>query len=231
MKLFAIGDLHLAHQVDKPMQRFGNQWENHIQKIQDAWTKYVSEEDYVIICGDISWALKIEEAIEDLTFINKLPGHKICIRGNHDYWWGKINYINTLFSNITFLQNDAIIVENWAICGCRGWNIPEDDEDKKNIKIYEREKIRLLLSLDAAINKGAERIVVTQHYPPTTATKKQSDITNIIKNYPVEYFVYGHLHDEKAWEQCLQGDFEQCKYSLVSADYLQFIPKYIMNLK
>lgn len=230
MKLFAIGDLHLGHDVQKPMDIFGERWQNHMEEIKVKWHDLVKEEDIVIICGDISWGMRLEEAYRDLLFLEELPGQKICIRGNHDYWWVKIKKLNTLFPSIHFIQNTAFLIKDIAVCGTRGWVCPKDDGlSSEDYKIYLREGERLKLSLKDAIKKGAKNIIVALHYPPTNEYQEPSLFTEIIKEYPVSQVIYGHLHDERAWEMCLKDVYEGVSYKLVAADYLNFAPLSILE--
>lgn len=242
MKIFSIADLHFATKVHKPMDIFGAKWENHEEKIKEAWHKVVKNEDIVLISGDISWAMMLEEALPDLAFLSALPGKKICIKGNHDYWWSKINKLNTLYENIFFLQNKAYVIDDLAICGTRGWLCPttqavqEGDKTgnriwtKQDEKIYKREAVRLELSLKDAMKQKVDKIIVMLHYPPTNEQQEASLFTQILQAYPVSDVVYGHLHDTYSQEKALKGHQGSQHYHLVSADYLQFMPKQISML-
>lgn len=230
MKVFAIGDLHFATTVDKPMDLFGERWQDHMNKIKKQWEKTVSEEDVVIICGDISWGMRLPEAYTDLEIIDQLPGQKICIRGNHDYWWEKIKKLNSLFPTIQFMQNTAYCIGDLAICGTRGWICPKDEPlSEEDQKVYLREGERLKLSLQDGMKKGAKEIVVALHYPPTNEKRHSSLFTEIIQQYPVKEVVYGHLHDEHGWELCMKGMSNQIHYQLVAADYVDFTPVIILE--
>ena len=232
MKVFAIGDLHLAHDVAKPMHIFGEVWQDHMTQIEKKWRQVVGEEDLVIVCGDISWGMRLPEAKRDLDFLEALPGQKVCIKGNHDYWWEKIGKLNTLYEKTTFLQNTAWRQGDLAVCGTRGWLCPNEvgltPEDQK---IYEREAARLKLSLDDALKKGAKHMIVALHYPPTNEVQAPSLFTELLTQYPVVQVVYGHLHDQKAWGMCVQGERAGVHYSLVAADYLDFMPRYIGDFR
>lgn len=229
MKIFAIGDLHLALSMDKPMAVFGAIWENHIKQIKDQWLSTVTAQDLVIVCGDISWAMTLEEAKADLRFLHELPGQKVCIRGNHDYWWDKITLLNGLYEDIHFLQNTAYTIHSLTVCGTRGWSCPNDvNFTPKDQKIYNREVARLKLSLE---NAGREVTkIVAMHYPPTYAGEATSLFTELLEAYQVKNVVYGHLHDELAWRDCLKGPNGGVDYHLVSGDYLQFKPKLILEI-
>lgn len=223
MKIFAMGDLHLASSVDKPMDIFGDNWDRHVEKIKYNWKKQVAKEDFVIIAGDISWAMNLEEAKSDLEILYNLPGKKICIRGNHDYWWGKISKLNQFYEDIYFLQNKAYQIDEVALCGTRGWLCPNDTKfTEHDQKLYEREAMRLKLSLEEA--KNIENKIVILHYPPTNDKKEPSLFTELIETYNVKQVIYGHLHGEEAYSQSLLGEYKGTKYQLVSADYLDFTP-------
>ena len=229
MKIYAIGDLHLAFSTDKPMGVFGPKWENHVNRLKACWEYTVTDEDLVILCGDLSWAMRLKEAKVDLDFIDHLPGKKVCIKGNHDYWWEKIGVLNTLYDSIHFIQNTAYRVGSYAICGTRGW-MSLDGASKEDQKIYLREQERLKLSLQDGIKKGAKEIIVALHYPPTNERREDSPFTQLIKQYPVRQVVYGHLHDENAWQKALKGNYNESIYHLVAADYLDFCPKLILEI-
>lgn len=223
MKIFAMGDLHLASSVDKPMDIFGDNWDRHVEKIKYNWEKQVAKEDFVIVAGDISWAMNLEEAKSDLEFLHNLPGKKICIRGNHDYWWEKISKLNQFYDDIYFLQNKAYQIGEVALCGTRGWLCPNDMKfTEHDQKLYEREAMRLKLSLEEA--KNIENKIVILHYPPTNDKKEPSLFTELIETYNVKQVIYGHLHGEEAYSQSLLGEYKGTKYQLVSADYLDFTP-------
>lgn len=230
MKVYAIGDLHLGFNMNKPMDIFGERWENHVERLKKAWENQITNDDLVILCGDLSWGMRLEEAKADLDFVSQLPGYKVCIKGNHDFWWEKIGVLNRLHENMYFIQNKAYLVDELAICGTRGWAIQEamTQEDRK---ICEREHTRLKLSLDDAVAKGAKEIIVALHYPPTNEKNESSLFTELIQGYPVSHIVYGHLHDEKAWGVSRQGTYDQQYYHLVSADYIDFNPKQILEMK
>lgn len=225
MRKFAIGDLHLSQHSDKPMDIFGEHWKGHAQKIKSNWEKQVTDEDVILIPGDISWAMRLEEAKEDLDWLNSLPGKKICIRGNHDYWWDRPKKLTNAYPQIVFLQNTAYTIDHITICGTRGWICPNtisftpDDE-----RLFVRELTRLKLSLESAINQGATEIWVMLHYPPTYGEQQSSPLVELLKTYPVKRVIYGHLHDKLSWKSSLQGTYEGIHYQLVSADYLNFMP-------
>ncbi|HEY5525545.1 MAG TPA: metallophosphoesterase, partial [Clostridium sp.] len=195
MALYAISDLHLGFNEDKPMDIFGEKWTGHPEKIKNNWIKKVNKEDTVLIAGDISWAMSSDSSGIDLQWVEELPGKKILSRGNHDYWWNSITKLNALFENTKFLQNNYYSYEDYAICGTRGWTCPGGDKfTEKDKKIYLRELIRLRLSLDEAKKNGFSKFIVMLHYPPTNERFEESDFVKIIKEYGVEKVIYGHLH-------------------------------------
>lgn len=225
MRIFAISDLHLNGKRDKPMSIFGEYWLNHTNKLIANWDSRVSESDMVLIPGDISWAMKWEEVLEDLELLHNLPGKKIFVRGNHDYWWQKINRLNALYNDMFFIQNKAYICGEVAICGTRGWICPEKEGFTANdFKIYQRELLRLRLSLDDAMNNHANKIIVMLHYPPTNEGTFSSAFIDLFDKYPVSCVIYGHLHDKNAWEKNIKGKVGNIIYRQVSADYLEFVP-------
>lgn len=231
MNIYAIGDLHLGFSCNKPMHIFGECWKDHVLQIETYWKQEISSDDIILIPGDISWALRYEEAEKDLAWLNGLPGHKICIRGNHDYWWDRPGKLNQRYSHITFLQNDAYLIGKLGICGTRGWECFSKEEnaceDLEKQRMITREILRLKLSLNQALKKGAEEIWVMLHYPPTSMSETESIFTELMQAYPVTKVIYGHLHDKVSWEIALQGNHDNIYYALVSADYLGFNPYYI----
>ncbi|MBI9012356.1 MAG: metallophosphoesterase [Clostridiales bacterium] len=228
MAIYAIGDLHLSLSVDKPMDVFGDNWTDYMEKIKTAWLELVKPEDYVLLPGDVCWAISLEEAKIDLAWIDALPGKKIISRGNHDYWWETLKKMNPLYESITFIHNTYTTIDGWAICGSRGWLSPNDSSfTEQDEKIYNRECHRLRISLDKAKTDGYSNILVMLHYPPTNEKKDVSPIQEILEDYQVKHVVYGHLHTQISWSHSLDGDYNNIKYYLVSSDYLNFIPKKI----
>jgi len=224
MAIFAISDLHLGFSCDKPMEVFGENWRNHGDKIKNKWLHTISEEDTVLIPGDISWAIDMGKAAADLQFLNNLPGKKIAIEGNHDqYWWQSTKRLNEAYDSILFLRNTHGMHESFAICGTRGWNCPGyTDFTAHDEKIYKREVNRLRVSLDSAIKAGASQIIVMIHYPPAIK-EMDSGFTELIYSYPVKMVVYGHLHG-RDFDTGIKGSVKGVEYILVSADYLDFCP-------
>lgn len=235
MKIYAIADLHLSmsENIDKPMSIFGAGWENYETRLKAAWEERITDEDVVILPGDLSWALKLEDALADFDWIHELPGRKILLKGNHDLWWSKINYLNTLYDDMTFLQNHCYYLEEQklAICGTRGWVLPTMDEFKEHDrKIYKRELGRLKFSLDEAKAAGAERIIVALHYPPADVANTSSEFTELMHEYNVTDCVYGHLHGMMAFMKAIKDTHEDIDYKLVSLDYLGAVPKLIAEV-
>ncbi len=225
MNIYAIGDLHLSGNVNKPMDIFGDNWQDHGTQIAQNWGRTVDEDDIVLIPGDISWAMTLEEAQVDLEMIHKLPGQKVLIKGNHDYWWHSITQLNNLYDNMYFLQNTSYKVGEYAICGTRGWGCPGDvGMDEHNLKIYNREIQRLELSLDHGVRSGCKKIIVMLHYPPTNDRKESSGFIKLFEKYPVTDVVYGHLHGQESFNYSIRGKQGGIEYTLVSADAIGFNP-------
>lgn len=226
MALFAIGDLHLAFSMNKPMNKFGKQWENHHIKIKNNWTNLVKSYDTVIIPGDISWAMTENEAELDLNFIKELPGNKVIIKGNHDFWWNKTGFLNDKYKeNMYFLRNNSYIYNDIAIAGTRGWTCPNDTSyTLHDEKIYFREQQRLKMSIEHAISKKCKDIIVVMHYPPTNDKRDISGFVEIIQYYNIKKVIYGHLHGEKSYNNSINGVYNGIEYILSSSDYLDFSP-------
>lgn len=233
MKIFAIGDLHLSSHTAKPMDIFGPKWRDHEAQIQANWRANVGEEDYVLIPGDISWAMRLAEAESDLNILENLPGQKICIRGNHDYWWDRPGKLNSKYQSLYFLQNTAYLIGDLAICGTRGWLSPNEVKwDEEDERLYHRELERLKLSLEAAKKaKHVKEIWVMLHYPPTYNKDVTSPLLALLAQYEVKRVIYGHLHDETSWKDALQGTYKDITYTLVSADYIGFKPVEIAQIQ
>lgn len=224
MGLYAISDLHLALSGNKPMDVFGDKWCKHDEKIRENWNLLIGEEDTVLIGGDISWSMRMEEGLKELQWIHELPGKKYVIRGNHDYWWGSITKLNNLYDDMKFIQNNFFPYEDYAICGTRGWTCPGGDKfTAKDEKIYNRELIRLRLSIDAAKRAGYNNIICMIHYPPTNEKFENSGFTDIFREYGVEKVIYGHLHGP-ALHRVLKGYKDGIEYIITSCDYLNFKP-------
>ncbi|MGL4772695.1 MAG: metallophosphoesterase [Clostridium sp.] len=229
MALYAISDLHLAFNAEKPMDIFGEHWSKHDEKIKYNWINKINDDDMVLIAGDISWAMKADESKEDLDWINSLPGKKIISKGNHDYWWGSISKLNKMYENTKFLQNNFYSYGEYAICGTRGWLCPGSERfEEEDMKIYLREGIRLKLSLDAAKKAGYEKFIVMLHYPPTNEKFEESQFTEILREYGVEKAIYGHLHG-KALGRVINGEFKGVEYLMTACDFIDFDPVKILD--
>ena len=198
MKIYAISDLHLSNSCDKPMDIFGGHWEGYTEKIISNWKQKVTDEDLVLIAGDISWAMKLDTAKLDLAFLNTLKGTKILIRGNHDYWWQGITKVRESLPNgVIALQNDSVKIGNVVFCGSRGWAVEgSPDFDEHDRHIYEREVQRFKLALDSAkkVLEEGDKLVCLIHYPPFNVRKEQSLFTKLFEENKVDKVVYGHLH-------------------------------------
>ncbi|HKV42292.1 MAG TPA: metallophosphoesterase [Blastocatellia bacterium] len=227
MRVFAIGDLHLEGGSGKTMDRFGENWKNHDQKIFSAWERIGREDDLLILAGDLTWATHLEEALPDLQRIGAMKGRKILIKGNHDYWWQtKAKLQRSLPHSVGVLQARSTIVNRVAVAGTRGWVCPGSfyfkDED---LKIYEREVGRLERGLNAL--RGCESeydcLIVALHYPPTNESREESGFTELAMRYQATACVYGHLHGEST-RSALTGLYQGTAYYLVSADYVDFRP-------
>jgi hypothetical protein len=231
MRLFAIGDLHLPGGDDKPMDVFGPQWDRHFLRIQENWQKLIEDEDTVLIPGDISWAMQLEDARADLEAIGSLPGRKIICKGNHDYWWNSISRVRSILPpSITAVQHSAADLGEAVACGTRGWLIPtkETPLDAQNEKIFLREAERLRLALDAAKHMAGERpLVVMMHYPPLLEAETDTLFTSILEEYRVHTVVYGHLHGAGI-QIGYNGEHNGIRYHLVSCDSIGFCPKEIL---
>lgn len=235
MALFALGDTHLSIGIDKPMDIFGDRWKNHIDKIKKGWSSVVGKDDTVIMCGDISWALSLEEAKNDLEFIDALNGRKLMLRGNHDYWWSTLSKMDGFFksndiSTIEILQNNAYLREGKVICAARGWfndkrSAPADID---YTKLVQREVGRLRLSLDAGVKLSFENgidasdILVFIHFPPVFGDCICREIVDLLHEYNIHTCYYGHVHNAYNIPRCFE--YEEIRMTIVSADYLGFVP-------
>lgn len=223
MSIFVIADLHLSFKNPKPMDIFGDNWTKHEEKIKKDWNEKVKEEDLVVLPGDFSWATYIEDTIPDFEYLNSLPGKKIMLKGNHDYWWTTVTNLNKLYDNMKFLQTNFYEYGEYAICGGRGWICPNDFKfDDNDEKIYKREENRIRLSLQAAKKKGYSKFIVITHYPPTNDKLEESLFTNLYEEYGVEKVIYGHLHGKESFKMGLKGVRNGVEYILASCDYTDF---------
>ena len=225
MALYAIGDLHLSFGSDKPMDVFGGDWSNYIEKLKIGFS-HLSDEDVCILCGDTSWGMSFEESLEDFKFINELPGRKIIIKGNHDYWWGTMAKIMSFFEenaidSIEILNNNCFFYEDVAICGTRGWMSDEGLDAAQNAKVMARETGRLRASLTAA--EQTPHKLCFFHYPPRFRNYVCTDIINVMKEFGVTHCWYGHLHSQ-GHRYAVRGEVDGIDYELISSDFLDFKP-------
>lgn len=230
MSLYAIGDLHLSTTTNKPMDIFGPSWENHAEKLQNAFSS-LSPRDTTVICGDLTWGMNLDEARDDFLLINSFPGRKIILKGNHDYWWSTATKTKRFFeaNNITtidILNNNCFFYgENAAICGTRGWFYEEETGSEHDRKIMNRELSRLETSLKAA---GDREKYVFLHYPPKYGAYSCDEILDILDQYSVLCCCAGHIHG-KSLKNVFEGDYRGVIHKMVSADHVSFSPQLIIE--
>ncbi len=231
MKVYAISDFHLSIFNPKPMDIFGEVWNNYLDEISSFWRSNLTEEDVMLIAGDISWAMTLEAVVPDLEYLGSFPGKKVILRGNHDYWWHSISAIRKILpANMYAVQNDCIRIGDLLICGSRGWVTPEiktfSDDDKK---IYDRELIRLKLSLDemSKMRKEGDKVVVMMHFPPFNSKFESSPFTQLIASYSPDKVIYGHLHG-KGVRAKKSVTLDGVEYLLTSCDLIDNIPVRIL---
>ncbi len=248
MALYALGDLHLSFSnPEKSRDKFGPVWINHEEKARKNITAVVKDEDTLVLTGDHSWAKDVKEAEKDLEFIQSLPGKKILLRGNHDRFWDshQTNRLNELFAGkLFFLQNNFYTYKDYALCGTKGFTFEGPFYvDKKNNrivgfdkaqeahsqKLINREAMRLKRSLDRAVKAGYEKFIVFLHYPPTNIRQKDSVFTKIAEDYHVSQVIYSHCHGEDRFHDSIMGRHNGILYSLVSGDYLDFMPIKVLD--
>ncbi len=230
MTVYSISDLHLSfNNPEKSMNKFG--WDNHYKKVKDSWIKNVNSQDLILLPGDLSWALRLSDADKDLTFIGSLPGKKILLKGNHDYWWTSLKKINNYFKEKNFdmelIQYNAIRYNNYIISGVRGWDYSED-MDENNLKKYNKELMRFDLCIESVkelLNKykNIEKVIFMMHYPPFTAEFPSTPFLNRIKEQKdiIDIVVFGHLHKIKN-KKFYNKNIENIEFKLVSADIVDF---------
>lgn len=228
MALYAIGDTHLSFSSNKPMDVFGSLWTDYVEKLRLGF-QTVHPEDTVVLCGDLSWGMSLPEAREDFAFLNALPGKKLLMKGNHDYWWTTANKMQQFFKENGFdtfslLHNNCHFYGDIALCGTRGW-FYEEDRGEHSAKIFNRELIRLETSLKAG---GDREKICFLHYPPVYHGYRCQEIVDLLERYGVTRCYYGHLHggSHRFAVTGMQGSVE---YQLVAADYLRFCPKKILD--
>ena len=224
MALYAIGDLHLCLGAEKPMDVFGGAWVGYMDKLREGFIK-VKPEDTVVLLGDLSWALDLDNAAADFAWINEIPGRKIILKGNHDYWWNTQTKFARFckdngFTDLNILNNNCFEYDGWAICGTRGWFFEEDRGSDHDKKVFNRELIRLETSLKAA---GDLPKMVFLHYPPLYKGYKCQEIIDLMHKYGVRRCFYGHLHGQ-SHGLAMEGLWDGIEYRLVSADYIGFVP-------
>ena len=229
MSLFVIADTHLSLSDDKPMDIFGG-WDNYVQRLEKNWRALVEPEDTVVIPGDVSWAMSLENCKKDFAFLHSLPGTKILMKGNHDYWWTTKSKMDKFlaendFYSLKILSNNSFLYENIAICGTRGWIFEQGQQ--QDHKIIAREAGRLELSLqDAEKNFPNCEKLVFLHYPPIYGNEKNQEILQVLKKWNIKRCWYGHIHSGGC-RFALNGEEDGIDYRLVSADFLKFTPKII----
>jgi predicted phosphohydrolase len=199
MNIYAIGDLHLSATADKPMDVFGGNWQGHFEKIKSSWLEVVQSDDVVLICGDISWAMKLEDAVVDLQSLAGLPGKKVFIRGNHDYWWSGISRVRAAApdDSFIFLQTDSVKIGEYVIVGSRGWSCPGSPEfTEHDEKLYLREVERFKLAFADAERKKEEgdKVIAMVHFPPFTSKQEDTEFSRLFEEKGVENVVFGHIH-------------------------------------
>lgn len=229
MSLYVIGDLHLSLGTDKPMDVFGGAWNHYMEKLSEG-LKVLTEEDTLVLPGDLCWAMNYQQALPDFLFVERLPGKKILLKGNHDYWWttaAKFKKFCTenRLETIDFLHNNCFFYGDIAICGTRGWFYEEDKSGAHDEKVFRRELMRLESSLIAA---GESEKIVFLHYPPLYRGYRCEEILELLKQYKVGRCYYGHLHSD-SHKLAITGSVEGIEFHLISADYLGFKPLKIIN--
>jgi predicted phosphohydrolase len=232
MALYVIGDTHLSFSTDKPMEVFGG-WDQYERRLQEHWCALVDPADTVVIPGDISWAMSLEEAKADFAFLHSLPGTKLLLKGNHDYWWTtrrkmEIFLAENGFDTIRFVHNDAVVVDNAvAVCGTRGWFY--DAEDDADQKVLLREVGRLRTSVKAAVDTGLPPVAFL-HYPPVWGDQVCKPFLDVLQEFGVTHCYYGHVHGYGI-RQAFNGTYDGISLQLVSADALQFTPLHVPYIK
>ena len=230
MALYVIADLHLSLGSDKAMDVFRG-WENYVSRLEKHWRSVVKEDDTVVIAGDISWGMSLPESKRDFAFLDSLPGQKLLMKGNHDYWWTTKTQIEKFFAaegfrTLRVLHNNAYLAEGKALCGTRGWLYNAEKEE--DIKIVNREVGRLNASLDDAEKRfpEAERIVFL-HYPPLYGAMECREILQVLQERQIRRCYFGHIHGSQASKRAIRGEWNGVELHLISADYMGFVPKLI----
>ena len=229
MALYAIGDLHLSLGAEKPMDVFGGKWLGYMDKLREGMS-CIGPDDVTVLLGDLSWALNLEGAVKDFAWINQIPGKKIILKGNHDYWWSTAAKFYKFcrengFENQFILNNNHYEYDGWAICGTRGWFYEEDRGGKHDEKVFKRELIRLEASLKSA---GDANKMVFLHYPPRYRGYECREILELLEKYEVRRCYYGHLHSD-SHKLAVEGLWGGTEFRLVSADYVGFRPVTVIS--
>ena len=245
MSLYALGDLHLSFQSNKPMDKFGSVWKKHDEKILKYVNQIVGPADTLVLTGDHSWGRSLMEAGKDLNFIENLPGRKILLRGNHDMFWDakKTEKLNQLYEGrLEFLQNNFASYEDYALVGSKGYTFEgpfylnargqitgwDEEREEEAKKLVNREMERLRKSFQMASDAGYQKFIMFLHYPPTNILEESSCFTEIAEEYGVKAVVYSHCHGESRFHDSIEGEYHGIEYHLVSGDYLRFRPKRIL---
>ena len=233
MSLYVIGDLHLCFSdPSKTMSVFAG-WDDYQQRIERSWLDTVKPEDTIVLAGDISWGMSLQQAEPDFRFINDLPGRKIILKGNHDYWWATLNKMEGFFAENGFdtlhiLHNNHYEYEGFGICGTRGWvNGTDGGKDVQDEKVLKREVQRLETSIKSALDAGLEPIVF-MHYPPIFASNFNYDILEVLYRYKIKSCYYGHIHGRSAHALCVTNTYDDIDFHLIAGDYVQFVPEKVM---
>ena len=232
MALYALGDLHLSFQADKPMDVFGKEWRNHEKRIEKNCNKLLTDDDTLVLVGDHSWGKKLSDCEKDLQFIEDLPGKKVLIRGNHDVFWDakKTNRLNDLYNGrLFFLQNNYYPYGDYALVGTKGYCYEGKDTLEHFIKIRDRETERLRKSFELAKEAGYQKFIMFLHYPPTSIGENGSPFTKMAEEYGAEQVIYSHCHGADRFNDSFQGNVNGIEYRLVSGDFLHFKPVKILN--
>ena len=229
MRIFAIGDLHLSFGVDKPMDVFGGAWRGYVEKLREG-LRCIGPEDTTVLLGDLSWGMSLEQAREDFAFIAAIPGRKIILKGNHDYWWSTAAKFYRFceengWKDLWILNNNCYEYGDWALCGTRGWFFEEDRQGTHDEKVFRRELMRLETSLQAA---GDRPKLCFLHYPPRYRGYTCPEILELLRRYGVGRCYYGHLHSE-SHRLAIEGSFDGTEFSLVAADYTNFRPVRVLK--
>ncbi|MBQ1518321.1 MAG: metallophosphoesterase [Ruminococcus sp.] len=230
MSLYVLADLHLCFSDPSKTMSIFSGWQDYQERIKKHWLDNIENDDTIVLPGDISWGMSLSEAVPDFRFINELPGSKIIIKGNHDYWWSTKKKMDEFllaegFDTIKILHNNHYRYDNYGICGTRGWvNMPGETQDEKVLK---REVQRLETSIRSALAENLEPIVFL-HYPPIFAANFNYDILEVLYRYNIKDCYYGHIHGKSAHELCVTNTYDGINFHLISGDYLQFIPEKIL---